>query len=74
MSDRNDVQIAMSDAHDADKSLDQIVASGDGGYQFHQHHRVPGAHLVARRQSSALPVGRRIGVGHLPSRSMAGRG
>jgi hypothetical protein len=29
---------------------------------------------VVRRQSSALPVGRRIGVGHLPSRSMAGRG
>jgi hypothetical protein len=53
---------------------DWPVASGDRGYHFRQHHRVPGAHPVARRQSSALPVGRRIGVGHLPSWSMAGRG
>jgi hypothetical protein len=34
------------------------VASGDRGYRFHQHHRVPGAHAVARRQISTVPVGR----------------
>ena len=33
------------------------VASGQRGSHFHQYHRGPGTHPVARRRSFALPVG-----------------
>ena len=37
-----------------------IVASGQRGSHFHQYHRVPGTHPVARRRIFALPVGARV--------------
>jgi hypothetical protein len=33
------------------------VASGQRGYHFHQYHRGPGTHPVARKRIFALPVG-----------------
>jgi hypothetical protein len=35
----------------------RIVASGQRGSHFHQYHRGPGTHPVARRRIFALPVG-----------------
>jgi hypothetical protein len=37
-----------------------IVASGQRGSHFHQYHRGPGAHPVARRRFFALPVAARV--------------
>lgn len=50
------------------------VADGDRGYQFRQVHRVPGAHLVARRQIRAGPDGQRDGVGLAPTTGVGVRG
>ena len=36
------------------------VASGQRGSHFHQNHRGPGTHPVARRRIFALPVGARV--------------
>jgi hypothetical protein len=38
---------------------DALVATGDGGYQFHRDHRCPGTRAVARGRFFALPVHRR---------------
>jgi len=42
------------------KTERDIVASGQRGSHFHQNHRGPGTHPVARRRIFALPVGARV--------------